>query len=324
MTPVQEIKQKILALFTVIFLFLIIGGLFFSISVDNKQKTEILKAQVSKNNAEKRITENMTKIRVATSSPATSTVPEISATSYLTIAVADNGLKKVIQQKNPDYALPIASITKLMTAVIILENTNPKTEVKATLDYIGKEESVFVLETDKIYTVKELLANMLIASDNDSARLLAGSLGTENFVSKMNNKARELGLTKTYFVNVTGLDPQKPIVEVNISSPNDLATLLLYIKAKHPEILKLTTNATYNFCDVNNYCKVINSTDKLLSDENLKYKIIGGKTGSTDLAGKNLAIMTTATTSISIVNIVLGSKDNFQDTQTLINNIIIN
>jgi len=172
--------------------------------------------------------------------------------------------------------------------------------------------------------VKELLANMLIASDNDSARLLAGSLGTENFISKMNNKAQELSLTKTYFVNVTGLDPQKPVVELNISSPNDLANLLIYIKNKHPEILKLTTNATYNFCDVNNYCKIINNTDKLLGDAGFKFKIIGSKTGSTDVALKNLALITTATDNIFLLNIVLGSKDNFLDTQTLINNIIIN
>jgi len=319
MTPVQEIKQKILALFTVIFLFLIVGGLFFSISVDNKHKTEILKAKVDKINAERRIAETMAKISIASS-----TLPEITGTAYLTLAVANNGTKKILQQKNPDYALPIASITKLMTAVIVLENANTKTEVRATLDYIGKEESVFVLETDKIYTVKELLANMLIASDNDSARLLSSTLGTENFISKMNTKARELGLTKTYFVNVTGLDPKKPTVEINISSPNDLAILLVYIKNKHPEILKMTTNSAYNFCDINNYCKVVTSTDKLLSDENFKYKIIGGKTGSTDIALKNLALVTAGTDNIFIINIVLGSKDHFQDTQALINNIIIN
>lgn len=319
MTPENNIKEKVTAILTVFFLFLAVGSLFFSISLDNKHKTDILQAKVAKINAEKRIIENLAKINISTS-----TISDISATSYLTVAIADNGSKKVLQQRNPDYALPIASVTKLMTAIIVLENMDIKAEIKATLDYIGQEESVFVLETDKIYTVKELLANMLIASDNDSARLLAGTLGIYNFISRMNTKARELGLDKTYFINVTGLDPQKPVAEVNISSPNDLANLLTYIKNKHPEILKLTTNTTYNFCDINNYCKIINSTDKLLSDEKFNYKIIGGKTGSTDLAGKNLALMTNATTSVSIINIVLGSKDHFKDTQALINNIIIN
>jgi D-alanyl-D-alanine carboxypeptidase len=319
MTPTQETKQKILALLTVFFLFAIVGSLLFSISLDNKHKTEILKAKVAKIKAEKEIIEKLAKIQTATS-----TLTDITAESYLTIAITDNGLEKILQYKNPDYSLPIASITKLMVAVITLENIRPDIEIKATTDYIGLEESVFVLETDKIYTVKELLANTLIASDNDSARLLSSTLGTDNFIIKMNIKAQELGLTKTNYFNVTGLDPIKPDLNANLSSPNDLAKLLVYIKAKHPEILRLTTNATYDFCDINNYCKVINSTDKLLSDESFKYKIIGGKTGSTDLAGKNLALMTSATTSVSIINIVLGAKDHFKDTQALINNIIIN
>ena len=314
----NNIKEKIVAIITVIFLFLIIGGIFFSISVDNKHKTEILQARVDKINAEKKIVENMAKIQTATSTN------EISAVSYLTIAIASNGTKKVLQQKNPDYALPIASITKLMVAVIALENAKLDTNIKATTDYIGQEESVFILETDKVYSVKELLANMLIASDNDSARLLSSLFGTENFINKMNSKARELNLTKTYFVNVTGLDPKKPITEMNISSPNDLASLLLYIKNKHPDILKLTTNPNYNFCDINNYCKLIKSTDKLLTDEAFRFKIIGGKTGSTDIALKNLALMTNANDNIFLINIVLSSKDHFLDTQTLINNIIIN
>ena len=319
MSPEKNTKERILAVLTVFFLFLIIGALFFFISVDNKHKTEILKAKVAKIQAENRIAKLMAKINIASS-----TLPEITGTAYLTLAVADNGLKKVLQQKNPDYSLPIASITKLMVATIVLENFDPETEVKATLDYIGQEESLFILETDRVYKVKELLANMLIASDNDSARLLAGTLGTDNFIIKMNNKAQELGLTKTNYFNVTGLDPIKPDLNANLSSPNDLAILLLYIRDKHPEILKLTTNATYNFCDIKNYCKIISSTDKLLSDESFKYKIIGGKTGSTDLALKNLVLMTRANTNISLINIVLGSKDNFMDTQTLINNVIIN
>jgi len=220
--------------------------------------------------------------------------------------------------------LPIASITKLMTAVIILENIKLETEIKATRDYIGLEESTFVLETDKIYTVKELLANMLISSDNDSARLLSSTLGEVNFIAKMNLKAKELGLTKTNYFNVTGLDPDKSSNEVNVSSANDLANLLIYIKNKHPKILELTANPSYGFCDINNYCKTVTSTDKFLNDKDFKFKIVGGKTGSTDLAQKNLALIIEPIDDITIINIVLGAKDNFLDTESLINNITIN
>jgi D-alanyl-D-alanine carboxypeptidase len=210
-----------------------------------------------------------------------------------------------------------------MTAVVVLENTKPETTVKATKNYIGVEESAFILEADKIYTIKELLANMLVSSDNDSARLLSSTLGEVNFIAKMNLKAQELGMTKTNFVNVTGLDPEKLSLSANISSPNDLVSLIIYIINRHSEILKKTTNITYNFCDINSYCKIVNNTDKLLGDPNLRFKITGGKTGSTDLALKNLALIMEPFSDISVISIVLGSEDNFMDTSTLINNIKI-
>ncbi|MEI6190817.1 MAG: serine hydrolase [bacterium] len=319
MLPEEKTKEKILALLTVFLLFLFVGILFFSISLNNKNKTEILKRQVLKIKADREMTAKLSQIQIATSS-----LPDLTSESFITLAITDNGAKKILIQKNPDWALPIASITKLMTAVVILENVNPETKIKATRDYIGLKESAFILETDHFYTVKELLANMLISSDNDSARLLSSTLGEVNFVAKMNLKAQELNLTKTNYFNVTGLDPVRPDLNANLSSPDDLANLLIYIKNKHPEILNLTTNSSYNFCDIDNNCKLINSTDKFLSDKDFKFKIVGGKTGSTDLAKKNLVLMVEPVANVTIINIVLGAKDNFVDTGSLINNIIIN
>lgn len=315
----EENKKKILATITVAILFLAAGGLFFLISLDNKQKTEILKRKVEQINLKKRIQEDFAKINLATSTP-----PEVKASSYLTMIITDDGLKKILQQKNPDKALPIASITKLMTAIIILENIDLNTKIKATTDYIGLEESTFILETDKTYTVKELLANMLISSDNDSARLLSSIFGTENFINKMNRRAPELGLANTSFTNVTGLDPKKPEIKANISSANDLALLLIYFKKNYPEVLRMTANPEYNFCDINNYCKIINNTNKLLENSNLKFKVIGSKTGSTDLSGKNLVLLTEITENIFLINIILNSTDHFKETQLLISNIIKN
>ena len=88
--------------------------------------------------------------------------------------------------------------------------------------------------------------------------------------------------------------------------------------------MKITTEPEYNICDVNNYCKVVISTDKFLTDKTFPYKIIGGKTGSTDLAEKNLALMLKTENNITIINIVLGAEDNFADTMSLINNLKIN
>jgi len=313
----NKIKQKILALLTVIVLFIIVGILFFLISWNNKEVTNNLKAKVLSIKTAKEDILRLNRIQIATSTPI------IESLSFLTLGVTESGGNKILMQKNPDWALPIASITKLMTALVTLENVSSETEIKATTDYIGREESAFILETDKIYKVKDLVANMLISSDNDSARLLSSALGEANFIAKMNMKASELGLDKTNFVNVTGLDPQPPKVGVNISSPNNLAKLILYIKAHYPKILSLSAEPEYNFCDIQKYCKIVVNTDKLLSNKDFKFKILGGKTGSTDLAGKNLILLMNIEPKIYLINIVLNAKDNFAETTSLINNVTV-
>jgi len=317
MNPEKTKIQKVLALLSVIFLFTFVGGILFSISLNNRERTEVLRNKVIELKIEKENTEKLAKIQLVTLTPLAT-----SSKSFLTLAITENGTKKILNSKNPDLVLPIASITKLMVAIVTLENINLDTNITATTDYIGQEESVFVLETDKIYTAKELLANALISSDNDSARLLSSIIGVNNFIDKMNLKAQELGLANTHYVNITGLDPKDINDRLNVSTVSDLANLLVYIKNRHPEILKITKQDKYDFCDINNFCKTVLSTNKLLG-ENLKYNIIGGKTGTTDLAGKNLALMTELTNDVLLVNIVLGSENNFADTMSLINHIEI-
>jgi D-alanyl-D-alanine endopeptidase (penicillin-binding protein 7) len=318
MTPKEAKKQKVLALFIVILLFVFIGVLFLAVSINNKTRTENLRIKVLELKKDRELAQKITKIKTATSS-----LPEISSKSYLTLAIANSGKEKVLLSQESNLPLPIASLTKLMVATIVLENAQPETLITGNLDYIGLEESAFILEVNKTYTVKELLTSALISSDNDSARLLSSILGETDFLAKMNQKAKDLGMTQTAYTNITGLDPKDLSTGINTSSVNDLAKLVVYIKNKHPEIFKITSEAQYNFCDINNFCKQILNTNKLLEDKDLKFKIIGGKTGSTDLAGKNLILLTQISPEIYLLNIVLGSKDNFMDTKSLINNVII-
>jgi D-alanyl-D-alanine carboxypeptidase len=165
----------------------------------------------------------------------------------------------------------------------------------------------------------------LIAADNDSARLLAGIFNENIFIEKINTKARELDMLHTSFVNSSGLDTKDPVKDgLNVSTVNDLAKLIIYMEDKHPDLLALTRNKEFNFCDTNNFCKVINNTNKLLDLEDFPLDIVAGKTGTTDLALKNLLLLTKLDDDIYIINIVLGSEDNFADTLSLINNIKIN
>jgi D-alanyl-D-alanine carboxypeptidase len=292
--------------------------LLFFISLNNKIRTEILKNKVIRQQIENEIRSRLEKISLDPSP-----LEAVTSKAFFTMALTDSGIKKILLQKNQNNPLPIASITKLMVAVVAMENINLDTVVTATADYVGKEQSAYVLELGKKYTAKELLANTLIASDNDSARLLSSALGENNFIAKMNRKAKEIGMKQTRYVNVTGLDPTDASAGFNASSVNDLANLLIYIKDKHPEILAITSKNRYSFCDTNKDCKDIVNTDKLLDSKNLQFRIIGGKTGSTDLAGKNLALVMRIDAGISLINIVLGSQDNFADSISLINHVRI-
>ena len=345
----KKTKEKLLAGLTVFLLFLAVGSLLFYISRKNMARTDALRQQVIK---QKTIQENKRKLEkiylknqsaldgVNYASPATAVVdgPAINGQAFLTLALTADGTQKVLTAKNPDLALPIASITKLMVAAVIAENVDLETAVTVTADYIGLPESALVLELGRTYRVKDLLANALIASDNDSARLLASTLGENNFLARMNQLAETLGMTQTNFVNVTGLDTadagrlsplngvpnrseSRPASAVNVSTVSDLAKLLLYLRDRQPALLALTTKANYNFCDIYAYCRPVMSTNKLLENKEFGYKIIGGKTGSTALAQKNLALLFTLSPDIDVLNIVLGSPDNFSDTLTLISQI---
>jgi D-alanyl-D-alanine carboxypeptidase len=315
MTPEQEKKQKWLAVITVLVIFLLVGTLFLAISLNNKNRTEALKIKVLTLRRQAESQENLARLSLSSSTPV------IEAKAYFTLAVTDTGQTKILAEKNANMVLPIASLTKLLVGVVVLENLDLNTRIKASLDYIGQEESAFVLETDHSYSVKDLLAAALISSDNDSARLLSSAFGTENLVDKLNAKARELSMASTTLVNVTGLDPKEPSAGVNLSTARDLATLLQYIAGNHPQILAFTDRTDYNICDTANLCKTVHSTNKLLTSKGLKYQLAGGKTGSTDLAGRNLALLVRPYPGLSVINIVLGALDSFAESAKIINNI---
>jgi serine-type D-Ala-D-Ala endopeptidase (penicillin-binding protein 7) len=315
-----KIQDKIISLLVVLIMFSLVGGLLVFISYNNKIKTENLRVKVleqRKINLKKEILNSIVL--------ATSTLPEIKSRAYLTAVIVDGKVEKVLQEKNPDLVLPIASISKLLTTVAVKENINIKTEVTVTPEYIGLEESYFVIEPNRKYLVKDLMANALIASDNDSARLLAGIFNESVFIEKINTKARELDMLHTSFVNSSGLDTKDPVNDgLNVSTVNDLVKLIIYMENKHRDLLALTRNKEFNFCDTNNFCKVIKNTNKLLDLEDFPLDIVAGKTGTTDLALKNLLLLTKVYDDTYIVSIVLGSEDNFADTLSLINNIKIN
>ena len=130
--------------------------------------------------------------------------PEISARSAL---VYDLTTSRVLFEKNPKERLPMASITKIMTAIVGLENKKENDQYLVTKDDLVGENSMGLSEGE-ILTLEELLYGLMLHSGNDAAETLASNYpqGRDKFIEAMNNKAKTLGLTDTNFTNPTGLE----------------------------------------------------------------------------------------------------------------------
>jgi len=211
---------------------------------------------------------------------------DLGAKSALSLKINKAGKEKVLFRKNTQNILPIASLTKLMTAIIAIEDTENydfKKEIIISKEAADQEN---VLEGGNLnigekISVEKLLHLMLVNSSNDAAFALSEVIGEkgENFVIKMIQKANDLGLQNTHFVNPTGLDPndlhysEETSNYFNYSTVEDLAKLARYILNEFPLIYEISASQPYY--------QVKNGFSGLY----LKQNIIGGKTGYTKEAG---------------------------------------
>ncbi|MCK4891090.1 MAG: D-alanyl-D-alanine carboxypeptidase [Candidatus Pacebacteria bacterium] len=222
----------------------------------------------------------------------------------------------ILYSKNSEKKLPIASLTKIMTALIVLEN-NKLDEVitisENAFKVKGKKERLTIGE--KI-SVENLLKIMLMSSNNIAAVALAErtSGNIDDFIDLMNKKAKLLGLRDTVFYNPTGLDQESD----NISTAYDIAQLVDYSLDK-PLIWEYSKiqNIILSSLDGKINHKIKNTNLLLGKFEN----ITGGKTGFTDKAGECLVLIINDANGKKnqIITVVLNAKDRFQETEDLVN-----
>ncbi len=158
--------------------------------------------------------------------------PPIGATSYL---AADLKSNFVLAEKNPDEQVPIASLTKLMTALVAVEYVNIEKTITVTPDMIVKT-SIPRLKVGKTYSLYDLLQPLLKESSNEAAVAISDFLDPQYFVSLMNKTSQSIGMTNTHFVDSTGSDWG------DVSTAHDLFLLAKYLDDNRSFILKMTTN----------------------------------------------------------------------------------
>ncbi|KKT76551.1 MAG: Serine-type D-Ala-D-Ala carboxypeptidase [Candidatus Peregrinibacteria bacterium GW2011_GWA2_44_7] len=231
--------------------------------------------------------------------------------------VVDLDSGKILYEKNSTNRVPIASLTKLMTGIIIAEEETPHTIVKVSERASGIEGSKVWLNSGEEISVKNLMYGMMIASGNDAAVALsefnAGSL--ENFVKKMNEKSEKLGLKNTHFSNPMGFDEN-----TNYSTAEDMAILSMLV-LKKPILVEASEKDRYKIQSESGIEHEVVTTNKLLTENQIigGFKIEGLKTGTTPEAGECLITRALNPEGHEILTVVLGSKDRFSDTKGLIN-----
>lgn len=232
--------------------------------------------------------------------------PETSARSA---TVIDNKTGITLYEKSPDIRHLPASTTKLMTALISLENCLPQTIVKTS--FVQKEGAQMGLAEGDSLTVESLLYGLLVPSGNDAAYVLAYSCTNsyDDFIKAMNKKAKELGMLNTHFANPAGYDD-----EFQYSTARDL-TKLARAAVANPIISKIVATKSVVINDVTGTkTYYLENVNKLLG---IVAGIEGVKTGQTEGSLENLVTKTTRDNH-TIITVVLGSQDRFSESKNLI------
>ena len=221
----------------------------------------------------------------------------------------------VLYDKNSKAELPPASLTKIMTAIIVLENFSDDDLV--TISEVENYGQVVGLIEGEQITVKNLLYGLLIPSGNDAAYALADFYpgGRDSFVAAMNEKAKSLGMENTLFVNPNGQ------YDLNhYSTAEDLARLTMYAwrQSEFQEVVGYTEKL---ICDINGQiCHPLVSTNELLG---VFPGALGVKTGWTE-ESEGCFVGFFDEDGRRLLSVILGSQDRFQDTQKLVGWGLIN
>lgn len=245
---------------------------------------------------------------------------ETAAKAGFSIWLGENGKEKILYQKESSKILPIASLAKLITAQVVLENYDLSQPIVFSKKTISAVENTGNFKAGETFAAKDLLYSLLMESSNDAANAFAEVVGEEGFVDLMNLEAGKIlgPSSDTGFFNPTGLDPRTIKEKINYSTAEDLAKISAYLLEKQPMIFEITKNQYFNLYDTNQvfHHKVI-STNELLG----KFpEIIGGKTGTTNEAGGCLLLISKSPDGKgALINVLLGSQDRFGEMEKLMN-----
>ena len=285
-----------------LFVGLILGSLFLTRPDDGGLPAEVVRKTV-------RESPNYDKKEVLLAEAAVSSLPRLDSwkkeadVEAFSFIGADLASGEIVLGQSENKRWPIASLTKLMTALVVVEEFDLTVSVQISEKALATEGLSGNLKAGEEYRTLDLLKLMLLVSSNDSAQALAEFYGEKKFVERMNAKARELGMNETNFSDSTGLS------SLNQSTANDVKKLVARLASGYPKIFSLTAGKE---------TVVKGKTFKNLHKFAGRKNFLGGKTGYLDEAKRNLVSLFLMPDGEKMIFVVLGSSDNFGDTERLL------
>lgn len=232
------------------------------------------------------------------------------------VYVFDSTANQVIFERQATTPRPLASITKIMTALVASELWPPEEHVRVTLPYLT-ETGETVMQSD-LWKMRDLIPLMMTRSSNEAAEAI--SVFAPDFIDRMNKKAKEIGMWKAEFFNASGLDVHTAKAG-GYGTAEEVAFLTLYTLKKFPYVFETTTKRVYNATSEEGRSYMIENTNPLaVTLEGL----VASKTGFTDLARGNLVFTFNVLDEKSnphliVVSLLNSSKEGrFQDADNII------
>lgn len=229
---------------------------------------------------------------------------QVVAASFLAI---EANASEPIGEYQSEYRWPVASITKLMTALVALEQIGPEQEIMISEEAVATEGDAGGFAAGEVFTVRDLIVAMMTVSSNDAAAAIASYMGTPRFFDIMQERAYELKMVNTSFIDATGLS------YLNQSTTRDVATLVSYIYEHYPEVLAVSAKAT------NKIIEQESGSTRTLKNINTfagTSGFLGGKTGFTEESKGNLVSLFSYEDKAYVL-VVFGTTDRFAETKKL-------
>ena len=227
--------------------------------------------------------------------------------------VIEQNTGRVLLEKNKDVRLPMASTTKIMTALVALENTSNLDEVFATDNRsVGIEGTSIYLKKDEQLSMRQLLYGLMLASGNDASLAIAYRVGDgdlSNFVEMMNKKAVKLNLHNTHFDNPHGLDS-----ETHYTSAYDLA-IITAEAMKNADFREIVSTKFYQIPNLKGEPRFLRNKHKLLHQDMAGCE--GVKTGFTDNA-RRCCVTSCKRNGMRLISVVLNCQDMFEESRKML------